>query len=35
MYVRKKKKRSGTVGVVVVSKSSGKYKEIKSFSIAF
>lgn len=31
MYVRKKKNRSGTVSVVVVSKSSGKYKEIKSF----
>jgi hypothetical protein len=31
MYVRKKKNRSGTVSVVVVSKCSGKYKEIKSF----
>jgi hypothetical protein len=31
MYVRKKKNRSGTISVVVVSKSSGKYEEIKSF----
>ncbi len=31
MYVRKKKNRSGTISVVVVSKSSGQYKEIKSF----
>jgi hypothetical protein len=29
MYVRRKKHRSGTVSVVVVSKSSGKYKEVK------
>lgn len=31
MYVRKKKNRSGTISVVVVSKSSGKYREIQSF----
>lgn len=31
MYVRKKKNRSGTTSVVVVSKSSGRYKEIKTF----
>lgn len=31
MYVRKKKNRSGTISVVVVSKSSGKYREIKCF----
>lgn len=31
MYIRKKRNRSGTTSVVVVSKSSGKYKEIKSF----
>ncbi len=31
MYVRKKHNRSGTTSVVVVSKTSGKYKEIKSF----
>ena len=31
MYVRKKHNRSGTTSVVVVSKASGKYKEIKSF----
>jgi transposase len=34
MYVRKKKNRSGTISVVVVSKSSGHYKEIKSFGKA-
>ena len=31
MYIRKKHNRYGTTSVVVVSKSSGKYKEIKSF----
>lgn len=31
MYIRKKQNRSGTTSVVVVSKSDGKYKEIKSF----
>ena len=31
MYIRKKRNRSGTTSVVVVSKSSGKYKEVKSF----
>ena len=31
MYVRKKHNRSGSTSVVVVSKTSGKYKEIKSF----
>ena len=31
MYVRKKHNRSGATSVVVVSKASGKYKEIKSF----
>ena len=31
MYVRKKHNRSSTTSVVVVSKASGKYKEIKSF----
>jgi transposase len=31
MYVRKKNNRSGTVSVVVVSKQSGVYKEIKNF----
>ena len=29
MYVRKKHNRSGSTSVVVVSKASGKYKEIK------
>jgi hypothetical protein len=31
MYARKKKNRSGSVSVVVVDKSSGRYREIKSF----
>ena len=31
MYVRKKHNRSGSTSVVVVSKASGKYKELKSF----
>lgn len=31
MYVRKKHNRSGSTSVVVVRKTSGKYKEIKSF----
>ena len=31
MYVRKKPNRSGSTSVVVVSKASGKYKELKSF----
>ena len=30
MYVRKKHNRSGSTSVVVVSKASGKYKELKS-----
>ena len=32
MYVRKKHNRSGSTSVVVVSKASGKYKEIKAGS---
>lgn len=31
MYVCKKHNKSGTTSIVVVSKASGKYKEIKSF----
>ena len=31
MYVRKKKNLSGNTGVVVVSKKSGRYEEVKSF----
>lgn len=31
MYIRKKRNRSGSTSVVVVSKAGGKYKEIKSF----
>ena len=34
MYVRKKTNRSGSISVVVVDKSSGSYREIKSFGIA-
>ena len=31
MYVRKKHNRSGSTSFVVVSKASGRYKELKSF----
>ena len=31
MYIRKKHNRSGSTSVVVVSKASGKYKELKLF----
>ena len=31
MYVRKKHNRSGSTSVVMVSKASGKYKELKSY----
>lgn len=34
MYVLKKHNRSGSTSVVVVSKASGKYKEIKSFGFS-
>ncbi|GHS91745.1 hypothetical protein FACS1894174_05130 [Bacteroidia bacterium] len=34
MYVRKKKNRSGTISVVVVSKTLGKYKEVKCLGTA-
>lgn len=34
MFVRKKKNRSGSVSVVVVDKSCGKFKEIKRFGVA-
>lgn len=34
MYVRKKYNKSGTVSIVIVDKSSGKYKEIKTIGIA-
>ena len=34
MFVRKKKHRSGRISIVVVDKSSGKPKEIKSFGVA-
>lgn len=33
MYVRKKRNRSDSTSVVVLSKSGGKYIEIKSFSV--
>lgn len=33
MFVRKKRHRSGTISVVVVDKSSGKFREIKSFGV--
>jgi len=34
MFVQKKKHRSGRISIVVVDKSSGKPKEIKSFGVA-
>lgn len=34
MFVRKKKHRSGHIGVIVVDKSNGKFREIKNFGIA-
>jgi transposase len=34
MHVRRKKNRSGTISVVVVSKDHGKYREVKSFGTA-
>lgn len=34
MFVRKKKNRSGTISVVVVSKSHGQFKEVKNFGVA-
>ena len=33
MFVRKKKNRTGTISVVVVDKSHGGYKEVKSFGV--
>lgn len=33
MFVRKKKSRSGSISIVVVSKSHGQFKEIKSFGV--
>lgn len=34
MFVRKKRNRSGTISVVVVDKSNGKFKEIKNIGVA-
>ncbi|WP_239063779.1 IS1634 family transposase [Bacteroides sp. 51] len=34
MFVRKKKNRSGSISIVVVSKSHGQFKEVKSFGVA-
>lgn len=33
MFVRKKKNRSGTISVVVVDKSRGKFREVKKFGV--
>lgn len=33
MFVRKKKNRSGTISVVVVDKSHGKFREVKKFGV--
>lgn len=34
MFVRKKRHRSGNIGVIVVDKSNGKFREIKNFGVA-
>ena len=34
MFPRKKKNRTGTISVVVVDKSRGSLKEVKSFGVA-
>jgi len=34
MFVRRKKNRTGTISVVVVDKSQGRFKEIKNFGVA-
>jgi hypothetical protein len=34
MFVRKKKNRSGSVSVVVVDKSHGRFSEIRQFGVA-
>ena len=34
MFVRKKEHRSGTISVVVVDKSRGKFREVKKFGVA-
>lgn len=34
MFVRKKRYRSGHIGVIVVDKSKGKFREIKNFGVA-
>ena len=34
MFLRKKKNRSGTVSVVVVDKSQGRFKEIKTIGVS-
>ena len=34
MYIRTKRNKSGTISVVVVDKSSGKYREIETIGIA-
>ena len=35
MFVRKKKNRSGSVSVVVVDKSRGRFREIRQFGVAY
>ena len=34
MYVRKKKNRSGTISIVIVDKSKGQYREVKTIGIS-
>ena len=34
MYIRKKRNRSGSISVVVVDKSSGRYRELKTIGVS-
>ena len=34
MFVRKKKNRSGSVSIVVVDKSRGRFREVRQFGVA-
>lgn len=34
MFVRRKRNRSGTTGIIVVSKTNGRFREVKSFGVA-
>jgi hypothetical protein len=34
MFVRKKKNRSGTISVVVIDKSNGRFRELKTIGVS-